>query len=424
MSTSSLCQGVARKPTRQRAYSDPFSMKHRENNFPSLEEVFLPHQRSLLDQDISMDSADSSEIFSIGARAALNDHLRHVARFGFDLDDDDVDEPSCDSRPSSIRNPLDLEWDRLAEDTMSFLSSSNQSDGDTQMTDRIVTEHRQGQESVEVMGETSSDYFNSSRVLLLCTPDKNKCFQPKILGRGEQMMGAGSTSGSTEESSPKPPPSPNSFSLSPVSESLPFQNEPSFASLSDVHSTNSDAGLVNQPIQKSSRLENICNDLPGIFVSMDQDQNSIFESYDRMLGQCGSPLTNISPIKMCARDSQEKEHLERQIENESSTPDSKEMHKFNGSIGNTDPTSSSFTKLTEPSTDPRSLMGSKLHQVSYRIDEVISSKLGQDLHPGAFTEPKKSLSQECLVLPNRSAAHCGTRLLDSFDRAVAANPDR
>jgi hypothetical protein len=120
------------------------------------------------DLDISFFSQASSLNMSIGARASLNEHLRHVQKYGLDTSTVQVDDA-----PQHAINPLDEEWDRLVESRDSPHNSNNSSSlEDTVLHESATSEV--GHESIEVMTNVSIDYFNSSRVNLLRTPTKNR----------------------------------------------------------------------------------------------------------------------------------------------------------------------------------------------------------------------------------------------------------
>ena len=146
----------------------PPSKRHpfgERNNFPSLDNAFSQFV-SAAKTNTSICSLD----MSIGARADLTDHWRHVAKYGVDGDEDNAQEA-----PSSSQ---DLAWDQLL-------------DGGPPLHALLSTTQPDGQEAVEVsLANVScySDYFNTSKVLLLTTPEKNKNRAPRrIFSRKEEL---------------------------------------------------------------------------------------------------------------------------------------------------------------------------------------------------------------------------------------------
>jgi hypothetical protein len=162
------------------------------NNFPDLECALQPEpppydssiqsHREVLDEDD--DEGSSILNMSIGARASLNEHLRHVERFGIDgekvIGSSNVrvgrQEDLFTETDSDI---LDDHWNNLLNS--SRLDSSSSVTGVTASSplsrlDNILHPHPAvaSEESIEVLADTSQDFFNSSRIHLLATPDRNQ----------------------------------------------------------------------------------------------------------------------------------------------------------------------------------------------------------------------------------------------------------
>ena len=167
----------------------------------------------------------SSLNLSMGARAALNQHLRHVARFGIDGNGDNSRSNSPlhgtqqQQQITPPRNPLDAQWERLLEETtnVSQPSSSSTSTGSSahidglEQMDTMVTVSSgdlEGSEAIEVSpvaalpaatitprfqlefnipsrseeqedtqsrsSKSTASFFNSCRVLQLYTPERNR----------------------------------------------------------------------------------------------------------------------------------------------------------------------------------------------------------------------------------------------------------
>lgn len=150
------------RPSLRRRSTDPFYVKDDRNNFPGLDEAFLsdaidveatPKMGSsskryssrakesssssssldrdpsslMLDRSVCFDSSSlpsSSLDMSIGARAALSEHLRHIARYGLDGQQNVVLQPG-------ERDGLDEEWDRLMDGNASLASWSTANNNDS-----------------------------------------------------------------------------------------------------------------------------------------------------------------------------------------------------------------------------------------------------------------------------------------------------
>ena len=184
---------------------NPFSqnVNNVNDNYPGLDRAFEKqsnhrhHDQDFSHSPISPDRASSSIVslqgtsdelnMSIGARAAINEHTRHIARFGLDGSMENRRSPSpLTSTPSpsaaaaaaaaamyntnnsnNVNNSTaikDAEWDRLMDGT----SISNASFSST-----FILENSRSQ-MLSVTCDQSSDFFNSSRVAMLATPEKNK----------------------------------------------------------------------------------------------------------------------------------------------------------------------------------------------------------------------------------------------------------
>jgi hypothetical protein len=178
------------KPTARRRRPQASTPFVGRDNFPSWEEVMgeaesaqspAPASAPPADLDISFFSQASSLNMSIGARASLNEHLRHVQKYGLDTSIVQIDASQHAS------NPLDEEWDRLVESRDSPHNSNNTSSlEDTILHESATSEV--GHESIEVMTNVSIDYFNSSRVNLLRTPTKNRSRRFNAVStRGESL---------------------------------------------------------------------------------------------------------------------------------------------------------------------------------------------------------------------------------------------
>ena len=138
--------------------SDRSDFTESRDNFPSWEDACLPGDTLVDPSTVS----NNSSFLSIGAKAALAEHLRHVSKHG-------LDESSSALRNDTPDHPLDRHWEALMDGhNLSHISWYNSSD-----------------QGVEILkGEASSDYFDSSRVQLLFTPEKNRDKLDRVSHRG------------------------------------------------------------------------------------------------------------------------------------------------------------------------------------------------------------------------------------------------
>jgi hypothetical protein len=224
----------------------------RENNFPSLDDFLQSglqrhsqhcgldnHKRRTRVTENSIASNDddsfaSNSNLSIGARASLNEHLRHVGRFGMDESLDDSQNKGREENTGRRKtttyalpsNPLDVVWNKLVDNSVDFYDQSNQAgcidsikqtppdaeNDDFNINDlsviscsqsvqdamnhqsfqyqKLIHKHKEDEEGIEILTDLSaSEYFNSSRVQLLRTPPKNEHCTPGVtVGRGSEFQ--------------------------------------------------------------------------------------------------------------------------------------------------------------------------------------------------------------------------------------------
>ena len=205
---------------RRRRKRNPFC-DERRNNFPDINDVFTSTPISssgvicgdtglrdyggnkFYDDDDVVDEEccqhsdiDGSSVLnmSIGARAALNEHARYVAKFGIDGEINVEKEMNNNSNTSTdeINSEictnvlLDDQWERMLN--LSRVASSiggSESEGipspPNSTTINLFFESSSGgksefgeSSSIEVMTDVSHDFFNSSHVNLLITPERNR----------------------------------------------------------------------------------------------------------------------------------------------------------------------------------------------------------------------------------------------------------
>jgi hypothetical protein len=170
---------------------NPFYERNREH-FPDFEIALKPvasfleeddENRTTVDHSVCSGGGNTSVLnMSIGARAALNEHLRHVAKFGIDGEKEHdtsipSDEQSRHYHPDD--DVLDEHWENLLD--LSKVNSSGDAGSilgaatpPSPLHNIMYASSRNGEsdDAIEVMTDVSHDYFNSSRVQLLTTPER------------------------------------------------------------------------------------------------------------------------------------------------------------------------------------------------------------------------------------------------------------
>ena len=224
---------------RRRRRRNPFSDGQR-NNFPDIDEMFGSMKASAsanvsaeadanpfdeVDDDDQHSDIDGSSFLrmSIGARAALNEHARYIAKHGIDgetnhgeagYNNNSIDETTSEA---CTNVSLDNQWEKVLDLSRVASSIGGSVDG-------IPTPPKQGiinlyfesssgeksslEESIEVMTDVSFDFFNSSRVNMLITPERNRNRRAEIvitrdgLGADESLQShpVGFPSGGEQES--------------------------------------------------------------------------------------------------------------------------------------------------------------------------------------------------------------------------------
>jgi len=157
----------------------------KRENFPNLDFVFYEGPSTVENSNVSICSNSScySLDMSIGARAALTDHLRHISKYG-------VDDESAVKENDEYYSSKDRIWNKLLDDSQSF-TTENQQHCDVNHTvldtESKTVEVSSSNDSIFFSNDTSSDFFNSSRVHLLKTPDRNKNRVTKAFSRKEEQ---------------------------------------------------------------------------------------------------------------------------------------------------------------------------------------------------------------------------------------------
>ena len=172
---------------RQRQGRHPFQEMNR-NHFPGLDNIlgstdlkprFSTSQPLFQPQRQEISSATNRSVcssqnvslmdMSIGARASMTEHLRHIAKFGFDNSPDLQIMDQQNQQQQQQQHLIDDEWNQLLDG----ISWTGADDSFNNMAP-ILTFHDDGYDSIEVTADVSSDFFNSSRIYQLSTPEKNK----------------------------------------------------------------------------------------------------------------------------------------------------------------------------------------------------------------------------------------------------------
>lgn len=191
-----------RTPVRQGGRTrNPFAEVNREN-FPSWDRVIgvrEDKQRTLTNSNGSSSDLDHSEVsssscptstldMSIGARAAMTEHLRHIALHG-------LDGQNSETSTLHSRSPQEEAWDHLLD--------VNNTSMVWEQLEPVFSVDQDGTEAVEVAADFSSDYvnnsdyFNSSKIWQLSTPEKNKELRRSVTTRRhhDHSVESDSTSG-------------------------------------------------------------------------------------------------------------------------------------------------------------------------------------------------------------------------------------
>jgi hypothetical protein len=136
------------------------------------------------DSSVCSDASTNMLNLSIDARAALDEHLRHVAKFG--IDDShycfEKDHKQDCSFESYQKDPRDALWQRLVDPNFSHSTIKDAThllshDLLTLISKTSIAQSAGQNQDNEPVSDQSSDYFNSSRVYLLKTPERNRSQQ-------------------------------------------------------------------------------------------------------------------------------------------------------------------------------------------------------------------------------------------------------
>jgi hypothetical protein len=182
-----------------RSARNPFAQRDR-NNFPGVDLALTTgdapqlvlYNETTTDHSFCSQGTGSSSVLniSIGARAALNEHMRHVAKYGIDGERRPEKNPNLHQNLPTQKSTLDEEWDNLLDTTCT--SNVSQANSFTRVSShpRIdflnSSSNKDGNETMDAMTDVSNDFFNSSKILLLMTPERNKERIEMVMTRGQE----------------------------------------------------------------------------------------------------------------------------------------------------------------------------------------------------------------------------------------------
>ena len=163
----------------QATHANPFQQVTESENFP-------PFPQAITDKT---DDSVVSTSLSIDAQAALNEHTRHVAKFGLDLDESTQRvvqevEGGPQNKDTSPSRHLDYEWDRLLDASTSHVSVTSSMICDPGLLahmmdpkkgpidDSSPSDTRMTVNQDDDDDRNGSSYFDSSRVWDLTTPER------------------------------------------------------------------------------------------------------------------------------------------------------------------------------------------------------------------------------------------------------------
>jgi hypothetical protein len=161
----------------QELRKNPFSSR---NAYPSLDQAFqttnCQNSSFCFSPDRTSSIGAASELdLSIGARADLYEHQRHIMKYGLDHDGQTYQD---DCKSSTVD---DDDWEQIMDGNTSHISYSSAfilesnllsfSKGESYTGNRYYID---GSSDVDADTTIHSDYFNSSKVLKLYTPEKNR----------------------------------------------------------------------------------------------------------------------------------------------------------------------------------------------------------------------------------------------------------
>lgn len=176
-SSSSSSRSRPRQPTCYVSSFNPFATVEREENFPDFEQAIAIRTTndSFVDENnrsTASNGSNANSMFSISVRAALAEHNRQIAVHGIDPDISSLqaseEEKAVCHQPSPSRDPRDVEWERILN------SSRVSSAGSVSLHHNSETEQIYAEGNTIEVSTNVSDFFNSSQVVLLATPEHSR----------------------------------------------------------------------------------------------------------------------------------------------------------------------------------------------------------------------------------------------------------
>lgn len=254
----------ARNSTGGNQQRNPFYGRVRDN-FPSLDRALGTlldnQQNNSSEHGSSSGSRTDSLDLSMDARAALHEHLRHIAKFGVDGEFAEQGQATADTDASPGRAPKDAVPNNTLDDEWENILQGNLDDSTLPTFDRLqVLNDTVSDNDIEVAvvemtcieGDEEDDFFNRSKVWQLMTPEKNR-------GRRPQAV----TSRNDEEYSDE-----EEGDTTPESACLVETNHPDMKQdkISPLSSSNEDSSEPSPPQRSPSAPPSTETSPPGMFA--------------------------------------------------------------------------------------------------------------------------------------------------------------
>ena len=171
--------------------SNPFSSTRGDDttreNFPNLDLALMAESTKNTTENTDIDNsvlsqASSDLALSIGATAALNEHNRFVCKHGLDGDNVNNNNNNNISPAVSKMNPLDEQWDMILEGKLKPMAGSP---SNPRLDFWFSMSCQDGSNEIsDVKSDFTHDYFSSSKVLMLATPERNMNRPDIVFTRG------------------------------------------------------------------------------------------------------------------------------------------------------------------------------------------------------------------------------------------------
>ena len=190
-SSASQCSNRSSKRLRPSSSRPPDHLLESRDNFPPFEEALVNGKRN----SGSVCSESSSLDLSIGTRAALYSHQRHVAKYGIDHDDDDCDDDyhrgSDDNEATTTtheyyEHPQDEQWERILQGQVTISSPSTTLSPVNQANSSVSSTSSPASSETSL---TDTSFFHNVSIAKpqLFTPERNlHLTKPSVTVRGEE----------------------------------------------------------------------------------------------------------------------------------------------------------------------------------------------------------------------------------------------